>query len=222
MRRRENLFAILYPDEETFEAVSTGWRRDFVERCLSRVWEGWDGVLKQFSDRGIDPATLDWMGITQRERALAFLHFLQISELQSLKDPFTVTPEAPEFESLKSDRAMPPATDFAFHLRGGNARVALPVEAKYLESATDVARFCSDFSDKYLTKRASPLSEVAGLIGYLLSGRIADVHSEIESHLGILLEAEESFHPRPHWRSCSTREDREFACHWLLCTWEQN
>lgn len=220
MKRRKNLLRSIYPDQETFSLASDGFRRDFIQSCLSRVWAGWDSVLeREFAAKEIDPSKIDWMNIRQRERSLAFLHVSQIQEKQAIEDPFIVLHEPPEFESSHSDQAMPPAYDFAFYLRGGNRRIAFPIEAKYLKNEKDVKRICSDLSEKYLTAKGSPLSKSAVLVGYLLSGMPSDASRHIAQQLSCKLDSSESFPEKPHWESSHQRNQEDFICHWLICTW---
>ncbi len=219
MTRKRNLFQVIYPDDELFDLAQQSWSEGFIHCCIARLWESWDRLLEEFESNGQDPSRIDWMNISQRERALASLQSTHIQELQSQEDPFTVSHEVPEMESLSSDRAMPPAYDFAFQQRGGNRRVLFPVEAKYLADPSDVSRFCSDASDKYLSGKGSPFSSTAVLMGYLLSGEPQDCPSNIESKMNCSLVPNEKFRERPHWNSEHRRSNAMFLCHWLICGW---
>lgn len=220
MKRRKNLLQSLYPDEETFQQIGQEFTQSLFLQCLERVWEGWELVLeKEFASKNINPFKIDWLGIRQRERTLAFLHFIHIQECQSPLDPFIVIHEAPELESSHSDSAMPPAYDFSFYRRGGNRRIALPVEAKYLKNEKDIRRICLDLTDKYLTSKGSPFSQSAALVGYLLSGKASDAFNEIEKHLSLRLSSLSHFANKPHRESTHLRKGADFACHWLMCSW---
>jgi len=117
---------------------------------------------------------------------------------------------------------MPPRYDFAFQLRKGNPRVLFPVEAKIIEKPTKVSAICRDFSNKYITRKGAPLSNVAVLVGYLLSGQAKETFSNIEKIISTKLTSPNSFKNRFHRESVSDREpskkfsDRKLFCHWMI------
>lgn len=222
MKPRDNVLKLVFPDGETFDSVRKGWPEGFVISCLTRLWDAWDDLLTEFANKSIDPTAIDWLSVSQKERSLAYLHGMHAIARQRLEDPFLFRPEAHELESVSSSRAMPPSYDFAFYLRAGNFRIALPVEAKYLLDAGDVQRLCSDLTQKYLPGTGAPLSPVAGLLGYLLSGTADDAFVAIASHLACTLVSVSEFESRTHRISKShSRPGNKLKldCHWLLCAW---
>jgi len=210
----------MYPDSETFGKVQREFTQNLAMVCIERLQRGWEELLVEFSSIGFNPKNHDWMSFQQRERSLVFLHATQIAELQSIEDPFIFIHEAPEFESSKSDRAMPPSYDLAFYKRGGNRRIAFPVEAKYLKNPKDVTRLCSDLTKKYLTEKGSPISDKAVIIAYLLKGLAQDVPSNIESEVACALQ-EDCRAEGTHWRSKHKRKDHFFRCFWLIFSFER-
>lgn len=220
MKARQNILRVVFPDVETFAAVRKGWPEGFITTCLSRLWVAWDDLLLDFSRGQIDPASIDWGSVSQKERSLAYLHSMHALSRQRLEDPFIFRPEAHEMEN-SSSRAMPPSYDFAFYLRAGNFRIAFPVEAKYLLDAGDVDRLCADLTQKFIPGVGAPLSPVAGLLGYLLSGKADDAFRAIEVHLTCLLGPASAFGDRPHRisRLHERASGQNLDCHWLLCCW---
>jgi hypothetical protein len=223
MRSRQNILKVVFPNDTTFAAVRKSWPAGFVAACLTRLWVAWDDLLLDFKHRNVNPSTVDWTGVAQKERSLAYLHSMQAINRQCVEDPFLFRPEAHEMESLSSARAMPPSYDFAFYLRGGNFRIALPVEAKYLSDADDVQRLCSDLTDKYMSGTGAPLTSIAGILGYILSGSPQDAFHRIEAHISCKLDFVPEFPSRDH--RLSRRHKRlppasPLDCHWLLCGWD--
>lgn len=220
MKPRQNFLQVVIPDGETFAEVRRGWPEGFVIACLERIWCGWDDLLKYFARQNVDPANIRWEEITQKERSLAHLHSLQIIGRQRPEDPFLFKPESHEMETLHSSRAMPPSYDFSFYLRGGNYRIALPIEAKYLLHAQDIERLCADLTHKYQSGKGAPLSPTAGLLGYVLSGTPEDFFFSIEAFLSCTLSTVPEFFTRPHRIGSHPRHlpwFKIFECHWIMC-----
>lgn len=220
MIRRRNPLKIVYPDRETYQKARQGWPEHFIDQCLERVWLAWENLYSASGSRLIKE---EWNDIVQKERGLAALHVNEILELQSSEDLFVCKPEVDEFESLHSPKAMPPRYDIAFTLRKGNPRILFPLEAKIIEKSTSITAICKDFTDKYLTGKGAPLSNVAVLIGYLLSGNSKEAFSNIEKEISTTLTPSSSFPNKSHRESTSDREpseqfsDRKFLCHWMIC-----
>ena len=225
MKPRKNFLQVAIPDSETFADVRRGWPDGFVVACLERLWRGWDDLLHYLASQNIDPRAVRWEEIEQKERSLAHLHSLYVINRQCPEDPFLFRPEAHEMEMLHSARAMPPSYDFAFYLRTGNFRVALPVEAKYLLHAQDIQRLCADLTEKYLSGVGAPFSPVAGILGYVLSGSPEDVFRNIQLYLSVDLSSASDFLSRPHRvgrfsRHIEHAAQDAFDCHWLMCGWD--
>lgn len=217
MRRRPTIHERLWPKDSAFDALKA-WPQDFSTRVLTRVWQGYDRLAADVLCH-ID----DWSKLEHVERSLTDLHFDKIQELQTGDEPFTPTREVPNFDARKSAKAMPPANDFGFKLRGGDPSLVWPLEAKVLRRSNDVDGYLRDLNDKYLTCRSSPFTPEAGLIGYLIEGEFAETFEAIASRINQPLTIHKPFIDRPHRTSDHQRTvpggkpyPMAFRCHHLL------
>ena len=217
MRRRPTIYERLWPKVSAFDVLKA-WPQDFSTRVLARVWAGYDRLAADVLSR-ID----DWSDLEQVERGLTDLHFDKIVELQTGDEPFLPTREVPNFDARRSAKAMPPANDFGFKLRGGDSSRVWPLEAKVLLKSSDVGGYLCDLNDKYLACRSSPFSSEAGLIGYLVDGDVESTFKSISSRIGQRLVNNTAFADRPHRMSDHQRTvpagkqySVAFRCHHLL------
>ena len=220
MIRRQNPLQSIWPDDETFAQVKSGWPAGFIQGVLSRIWQGWDRVVAKHGNK---LSNLAWRELEQKERSLAALHAYQILELQNTDDLFICSTEAHELETTSSPQAMPPSYDFAFGLRGGNRRILFPVEAKVVKEAANVSEMVKDLTEKYHSGKGCPLSAVAALVGYLLTGEEKDVFRSIENKTSLSLSSADGFSEHRHKKSISTRVppnahlEASLECHWMIC-----
>lgn len=217
MRRRPTIHERLWPKDSAFDALKA-WPQDFSTRVLTRVWQAYDRLVADVFSH-----IVDWTNLEHVERSVTDLHFDKIVELQSGDEPFTPTREVPNFDARKSAKAMPPANDFGFKIRGGDLSLVWPLEAKVLQHSNDVDGYLRDLNDKYLACRSSPFSPEAGLIGYLIEGDVIETFGAIASRINQPLSIHAPFADRPHRTSDHQRTvlggkpyPATFRCHHLL------
>ena len=96
------------------------------------------------------------------------------------------------------------------------------MEAKVLEKPSDVTRYLSDLTEKYLTGKGAALSDTAALVGYLRQGAANDVFANLEKRLGQPLQPNTRFADRPHRTTHHERHSSvldsqsPFTCHHLI------
>jgi len=144
--------------------------------------------------------------LEQTERSLTDLHYDKIVALQSGDEPFLPTREVPNFEARHSAKAMPPANDFGFKIRGGDLGLVWPLEAKFVSQASRVDKYLRDLEDKYLKCRSSPFSSEAGLIAYLVDANVDATCSAISAGIGQSLVKSKIFSKRSHWTTEHVRK----------------
>lgn len=216
-RRRPTLHELLWPKDSAFDALKA-WPRGFGTRILTRVWEGYDRLVSEELSRIKDFANLE-----QVERSLTDLHYDKIVALQTGDEPFLPTREVPNLDARHSAKAMPPANDFGFKIRGGDLSLVWPLEAKVVSQASRVDNYLRDLEDKYLQCRSSPFSSEAGLIAYLVDANVEATFSAISAGIGQVLVKSKTFSKRPHRTTEHVRmvpPDRpypaRFRCHHLM------
>ena len=95
------------------------------------------------------------------------------------------------------------------------------VEAKVLEESSDVSRYLSDLTGKYLSGKGALLAETAALVGYLRRGLEYDVFPHLQSRLRKALEPYAEFPGRAHRishhkRTIEGSKETPFTCHHLI------
>jgi hypothetical protein len=212
----EHLFPVELPE---FAAIAELWPEYVVNEMLGLVWDAFDQMKAQHF-QGFDFT----QPIEQLERGLTDLHADEITLLYRKRgdgfESFIPKPEAWEFRGRKSAGAMPPSIDIGFVLIA-NRSVRWNVEAKVLEKPSDVSRYLSDLSEKYLTGKGAALSDTAALVGYLRQGAANDVFPHLQNQLNQPLKASAKFADRPHRvthhkRDIAAFDETPFTCHHLI------
>lgn len=218
--RAPSLHEALFPvDLPEFAAIAEFWPEDLVNEMLGLVWDAFDQMKAQHF-RGFDFA----QPLEQLERSLTDLHADEILLLWKKRrdgfESFIPKPEAWEFRNRKNAGAMPPSIDIGFVLIENRA-IRWNVEAKVLEEPSDVSRYLSDLTNKYLTGIGAALSDTAALVGYLRRGAEEDVFPHLQSRLRLNLQSCAKFAGRPHritrhLRSVQGFSNKPFTCHHLI------
>jgi hypothetical protein len=216
-RRRPTLHELLWPKDSAFDVLKA-WPRGFGTRILTRVWAGYDRLVSEELSRIKDFANLE-----QVERSLTDLHYDKIVALQSGDEPFLPTREVPNFDARHSAKAMPPANDFGFKIRGGDLSLVWPLEAKLVPKPLGIDKYLCDLEDKYLQCRSSPFSPEAGLIAYLVDANVQTTVSAISSRIDQALVKSRTFAQRLHWTTEHVRNvpankpyPARLRCHHLM------
>jgi hypothetical protein len=219
--RAASLHEALFPvDLPEFDAIAELWPKNVVNEMLGLVWDAFDQMKAQhFQDFDFTQS------VEQLERGLTDLHIDEITLLWKQRrdgfESFIPKHEAWEFRNRKTASAMPPSIDIGFVLVA-NRSVRWNIEAKVLEHTSDVTRYLSDLTEKYLTGKGSALSDTAALAGYLRQGDPKDVFPNLEERLGQPLELCTGFKNRTHRITCHMRElvasnsEEAFTCHHLI------
>ena len=87
---------------------------------------------------------------------------------------------------MKEPPAQPPEYDLAFVFRA-DERVFWPIEAKVLESPSNVSNYVRDICEEFLSCRYGPFANSGAMLAYLLSGQADSVFKSIEEKLGCSL-----------------------------------
>jgi len=218
--RAPSLHEALFPvDLPEFAAIAELWPEDVVNEMLGLVWDAFDQMKAQHL-QGFDFT----LPLEQLERSLADLHMDEITLLWKQRGDgfgsFMPKQEAWEFRNRKSAGAMPPSIDICFVLIA-NRSVRWNVEAKVLEEPSDVNRYLSDLTEKYLSGKGAPLSDTAALVGYLRRGLADDVFPHLHSRLRRDLKpyakfAERAHRVTHHKRDIADFDETPFTCHHLI------
>lgn len=218
--RAPSLHETLFPvDLPEFAAIAELWPEDVVNEMLGLVWDAFDQMKAQHFE-GFDFT----QPLEQLERSLTDLHLDEITLLwKQWRDGFeSFIPkhEAWEFRGRKNAADMPRSIDIGFVLVA-NRSARWNVEAKVLEKPSDVGRYLSDLTDKYLSGKGAALSDTGALVGYLRQGRPNNVFPHLEKRLGQPLKHFAKFSGRAHRMSEHTRILEEFGetpftCHHLI------
>lgn len=185
-----------------FVATAAEWQRQAEEVILGLVWIGYDR-LKQDVLSEVDLSEVEVL-----ERDLTQLLALKIDEQIANTIPFcpfTVLHEFDELEGRSRPPARPKQNDFAFVLYA-NPRIALPFEAKVLQTDARLAEYTKEVKDNFLSCRYAPFSSQAGMLGYLLSGSPQAALLGIGRALACTLTQHASFPQRDH---ATSEHDRE-------------
>jgi hypothetical protein len=220
-RRVSTLFQQIWPQTPEFDVIAQSWPEDVVIEMLTLVWCGFD-EMKANHLSAVDFTQT----IHQLERGLTDLHAREITLLWKAKasgfGSFLPKPEAWEFASCSSPSAMPPSYDIGFE-HVSDPRLRWPVEAKVLATSSDVGRYLSDLTEKYLSGKGAPFSHSAALFGYLRSGSTSAAVGALEKRLHRKLSGHPAFKGRAHRISTHKRKTGDvgakktvFDCHHLI------
>jgi hypothetical protein len=218
--RASSLHEAFFPvDLPEFAAIAELWPEEVVNEMLGLVWDAFDQMKAQHF-QGFDFT----QPIEQLERGLTDLHMDEITLLWKQRrdgfESFIPKHEAWEFRGRNSAGAMPPSIDIGFVLIA-NRSVRWNVEAKVLEKPSDVSRYLSDLTEKYLSEKGATLSDTAALVGYLRQGAANDVFPHLQSRLNQTLQPYVKFPERPHrvthhMRDVADFDETPFTCHHLV------
>jgi hypothetical protein len=165
------------PVDAAFLAGAARWLRNSEAIMLQRVWQGFD--LLDRTRPVFDGGDLE-RSITERLETC-------IQDNMSGDEPFTVQHGPHERETKQPPPAQPPQYDIAFVFRA-DPRVMWPLEAKVLETPRALAAYVGDVNDQFLTCRYAPFSPSGAMLGYLLTGSVADVFATLATRLACTLE----------------------------------
>jgi hypothetical protein len=213
----------LFPDNSPeFKAIAEAWPEHVIVEMLTLVWDAFDNMRALPNFKSLD-FSRDY---AQLERSLTDLHTTEVTLLYAQRydgfESFIPQHEPWEFENLSERSARPPSGDIGFVLRE-NRRLRWSVEAKVLNSPTDVARYLGDL-DKYLEGKGSPLATEAALGAYLISGKAEDFLASLATAMKTVFKRPLAFSSRPHCTSDHRRDKSqlpastppEFLCHHLV------
>ena len=219
-RRSPSLHEHVFPvDLPEFAAIAELWPEDVVNEMLGLVWDAFDQMKAQHF-QGVDFTE----PFEQLERSLTDLHMDEITLLWKQErdgfGSFIPKHEAWEFRNRKNAGSMPPSIDLGFVLEANRA-VRWNVEAKVLEEPSDVSRYLSDLTEKYLSGKGAALSDTAALVGYLRQGVPDDVFPHLHSRLRQTLKPYAKFAERAHRithhkRDIADFDETPFTCHHLI------
>lgn len=221
-RRIATLHEQIWPEAPEWSAIAEAWSEEIVCQMLSLVWDGFDSMKTKYLSK------VDFtQSIFQLERSLTDLHAIEIQLLHRQRgggfESFIPMHEAPEISSISHPSAMPPSYDIGF-VHVSDYRLRFPVEAKVLDSPSDVKRYLDDLRGKYLTGKGAPYALEAALLGYLKSGLPADAFVAAESALSLKMQFVTAFSKRDHRTSRHARTVKgrghttpsSFLCHHLI------
>jgi hypothetical protein len=218
--RAPSLHEALFPvDLPEFAAIAELWPEHVVNEMLGLVWDAFDQMKAQHF-QGFDFT----QPIEQLERGLTDLHADEIYILHKKRgdgfESFIPKAEAWEFRGRDSAGAMPPSIEIGFVLIA-NRSLRWNVEAKVLEKPSDVSRYLSDLTEKYLSGKGAALSDSAALVGYLRRGLASDVFPHLQRCLRQTPKPFVVFPDRPHRvtqhkRPLGEFHDTPFTCHHLV------
>jgi hypothetical protein len=200
---------VIPPD---FSNIAGDWCRDQSAILLRFIWRGYDRLQRETSR--IDNRDL--------ERSITQLLESRVHQAMSGDEPFYVQHGPYERETMKAAPAQPPQYDLAFVLHA-DERIMWPLEAKVLETAAAVSDYVADIKHQFLTCRYAPFCSEGAMLGYLLSGSIAEAFKNIEDKVPCKLEHHPMFSTRAHKISLHRRSvsagklyPPNFLCHHLL------
>jgi hypothetical protein len=187
--------------------------RDPAQHLLGFVWAAYDNMCS-------NPPVINTQSL---ERSISQLLETRIDNAMTGFEPFRITHEAFEFETMASPPAQPPAYDLAFVFKTGDERIMWPLEAKVLDTPKALAEYERDVREQFLTCRYAPFSSSGAMLAYLLTGSATDTLNGIATKLGCNLEAVKEFPSRPHRVSSHLRNvpagktyPADFRCHHLV------
>ncbi len=218
--RAPSLHEALFPvDLPEFAAIAELWPEDVVNEMLGLVWDAFDQMKAQHF-QGFDFT----QPLEQLERSLTSLHVQEITLLWKARQDgfqsFMPQHEPWEFRNRTKAGAMPPSIDIGFVMIEKRAMI-WNVEAKVLEQPSDLSRYLSDLTEKYLSGKGSALSDAAALVGYLRTGDPDDVFPYLQRHIQQVLKPSTNFPNRSHrithhQRVVAENDESRFTCHHLI------
>lgn len=216
MTRRFTLSERLWPDTVEFVSFLEEVAGETSVTLLRLVWKGFDSLSKELRDLDVaEPLDDLERDLTQQleKRVRREMTGFEAFELQH--GPY-------ERESRKPAPAQPPQYDLAFALRA-NERVMWPLEAKVLADPGRIGSYVNDLQQEYLTFRYAPFSREGAMVGYLLTGRPADVFTNLSVSLACSLVSHPEFVTRDHRISDHVRTPPpgssypgQFRCHHMI------
>jgi hypothetical protein len=196
----------------SFVNLAADWCRDQSAILLRFVWAAYDEVKK-------DSSRIDTRDL---ERSITQLLEARVHRTMSGDEPFYVQHGSYERETMKPAPAQPPQYDLAFVLNA-DERVMWPLEAKVLETASDVSAYVDDVHQQFLICRYAPFCGEGAMLGYLLSGSTAYAFNAIAAKIPCKLEHHPKFPTRAHKTSSHSRTvpagksyPADFLCHHLI------
>jgi hypothetical protein len=209
MTRRAAFREQAWPEDPVFKELALKWAQAVSEQILDWVWRAFDALRTG----PIARADLT-KPRKQLERDLTNLHFNEIQDLwRAETDGFSsLSPghEIPEFESLHSEKAKPPAYDLGF-VYCANPRIIWPIEAKVVRKPSVLWRYLMDVQNKLIAGIAAPFVGQAGMIGYLLTGTAPELFIGLERELSQTLAHPPVFIARDHRTSYHVRGKSPFG-----------
>lgn len=175
--------------------LATNWASASEQHFLKHIWDGYDRFVSQAP--AVDERDL--------ERSISQLLEPRIRDSMSGFEPYYVQHGSFERETMKPPPAQPPEYDLAFVLRA-DERVMWPIEAKVVETPTQIAKYAKDIQNEFLTCRYAPFTASGAMAGYLLSGKSADFFSNVSTKLGSPLDSVVQFSHRPNRQSDHDRQ----------------
>lgn len=220
MRRRKTLSELRYITTPPAH-LADQWSKDFSVRLLDKVWKGYDLLRKEILTE-IDVSEAE----DDLERNITELLEKRIRDVMDGDEPFYIQHNSSERETRKIAPAQPPEYDLAFVFHA-NERLKWPLEAKILKGTKkgDMTSYISDVKNEFLTCRYAPFSSEGAMLGYLLSGKAANIFSLIEADIPCVLTVHPDFPRRHHKISDHQRiipagkeneYPSEFRCHHLV------
>jgi len=198
-----------WPEDPAFEELALKWAEAVSEQILDWVWRAFDSlragpiVRVDLTER-----------VGQLERDLTNLHSIEIQVLWAREtggfSALSPGHEIPEYESLHSDKAKPPAYDLGF-VYLANPRVIWPIEAKVLRKPSALRYYLADVQDKFAVGIGAPFVGQAAMIGYLLAGTAREVFAGLEPKLSQPLKQFSAFDARDHRTSYHPRGRSPFG-----------
>jgi len=211
-------YDLRWPDTPEFTRVAAVFATDAIDNMLRSVWGGYAIFSNKFLS-SIDISQAD----EELERSITQSLEPCIRDCLSGDESYDVLHGPYEFATRSPAPAQPPEYDIAFYLKA-NMRVMWPLEAKIMRTPANVSPYVKDINNEFLTGRYAPFSKSAGMLGYLLSGKVSEVPAKIEKKLETNLNPHEKFHPEyPHHVSIHHRSlsnpswiSGEFQCHHMI------
>lgn len=203
MTVRRTFSSLAFASDTDNPELPVEWAGGAAVQILDLMWRSFDCLLdKQLA--GINLV----QPLDQLERDLARHHFVELqliffAETEGFSS-FVPTSEWPEFESLSSSQAKPPANDFAF-IHFVHQRWAWPIEAKVLPTPGTLAEYMKDVREKFESGVAAPLVGEGGMIGYLLTGTPESFFNNLQSAHSLELAGLAEFATRAHRLSIHAR-----------------
>ena len=177
-----------------FVDLAASWISDPERQFIRFIWEGFDRFKAK-------PPVVNERDL---ERSVTQLLEPRIRESMTGYEPYYVQHGPFERETMKAAPAQPPEYDLAFVLRS-NEKIMWPVEAKVLETPSQVSKYANDVENAFLTCRYAPFTSSGAMVGYLLSGNSSDAFDNIAKKLGCSLETLSGYPERENRRSEHTR-----------------